>query len=124
VSEETTFYSDNVGVRVTDRRLIIANATYAMANIASVKTGITYPNRTGPVLLVLIGVICLFAGRDALAFGLVLGVVGVLWWMGQRSTYHVRISSASGEGDALSSARKDYIEGIIQAINEAIIKRG
>ena len=38
MAEETSYYSDQNGVRVTDKRVIVNNITYAMANITSVST--------------------------------------------------------------------------------------
>lgn len=129
MTEETTFYSHESGIRVTNTRVIIRNTTYAMANIASVRAAVTKPSRNGPILFIVFGVLALLgggAGESAgiAVLGLVIGVLGVLWWMVQKPTYHVRISSASGEVDALSSPGKEHIESVIQAINEAIIKRG
>ena len=41
-----------------------------------------------------------------------------------KATYKMRIASASGEVDAISSKDKEYIQAIVQAIEEAFIKRG
>jgi hypothetical protein len=128
MSDEKTFYSDETGVRVTSARLIIENTTYAMANVASVRSAVEDPNRLGPVILIALGVLGVAAEISdrgaALVFGIVLLGGGIAWLVTQKPTYHVRISSSSGEADALSSRRKDYIDRVVQAINEAIIGRG
>lgn len=129
MSEETSFYSDQSGVRVTDKRVIIKSTTYSLANITSVSTRIEYPGQTGPLLFMAIGALVLiggFGGRGnggMAVFGLVLGLAGYFWYRGNKPTWHLRISSASGESTPLSSQNQQWIEGIARAINEAIIHR-
>jgi len=129
MTEEKNFYADDAGVRITNSRLIFGNATYAMANVASVRTAVTNPSQTGPVVLILIGVLFALIGFTnssfgVAVFGIFVGALGVLWLNGLRPTFHIRISSSSGEADALSSRHRDYIDRVVQAINEAIISRG
>ena len=42
----------------------------------------------------------------------------------QKTKYHLRIASASGEANAITSVNADHIDKIVQAVNEAMIKRG
>jgi hypothetical protein len=134
---EPTFYSDDKGVRITSTRLIIpgktANegpATYAMANITSVKTEKIDPNRQGGIITAIIGVILIVAGiylktSILTVGGVVLLVIGLAWAILVKPTYHLKIASASGETDALPPEKdKEYIDRIVMAINEALIKRG
>lgn len=124
--KETTFYSDDRDVRVTDKRLIVGNTMYAMANIASVSTALTKPSRRVPLVFIAIGALVFLAsGGDStgLTYGAILLAVGILWWKAQKSVYHLRISSASGQSTAVSSSDRSYVERIVQAVNEAIIKR-
>ncbi len=62
--EETTFYSDNGGVRVTSARLIIGPTTYAMLNITSVMRAQELPSRVGPLVVLIIGVLSVFGGMS------------------------------------------------------------
>ncbi len=129
MTEETTFYSDNQGVRVTNTRLIVDNTTHAMANIASVATTTTNPSYTGPLLLIAAGVIMFLAtigGRspESAIIGVIVVALGVLWWRGKKPTYHLRITSSSGESNALWSKNRNYVDKVVQAINEAMIHRG
>ncbi len=57
-------------------------------------------------------------------FGVFMLAIGVLWWKGQKTKYHLRISSASGEANAVTDFDKQRIDNIIQGVNEAIIGRG
>jgi hypothetical protein len=128
---EENIYSDS-DVSVTTARIIVSGTTYALSNITSVKMTETAGNSgcavalivglisfsfavlsivdgTGPVLLAL-----LFAG------GLLAG--GMAWLRSVKSAFHVTIASSSGEIHALSSLNRSYIETIVGAINEAIIR--
>jgi hypothetical protein len=55
----------------------------------------------------------------------IIGIVGGITLMVRaKPTYVVRIGSASGEANALASKDRDHIQKIVDAMNEAIIKRG
>ncbi len=100
-----------------------------MANVASVKFGKEEPSRTGPILIIVSGVLCLVVGLSlnasgvALA-GLIVAIIGAAWWVLRKTTYSVILSSASGEMHALSSNDAEYIQNVINALNEAIVQRG
>jgi hypothetical protein len=130
MAPEVTFYSDEGGVRVTNSRLIIGPVTYAMLNVTSVSRAFTKPNRLGPVLLLAIGglvVLASFSGKFEIGpfmIGIVFAGLGALVWKLQKTKYHLRIASASGEANAITSVNADQIDKIVQAVNEAMIKRG
>ena len=129
MTEENSYYSDKSGVRVTDKRVIIGNTTYSMANITSVSSSVVHPNLGGPVLTIVIGVLLSLAGLRGrgsvgqILLGLIVGVMGYFWYRGCKPTWHLRIASASGETTPLSSANQEWIDGIARAINEAMIHR-
>ncbi len=129
MTEEISFYSDNSGVRVTNTRVIIRNVTYAMANIASVRSEVTKPSLVGPLVAILLGVVFVLGGiggrsSAGAVFGGILVLPGIVWWRGIKPIWHLRISSASGESTPLSSTNQSWVESIAHAINEAIIHRG
>jgi hypothetical protein len=101
-----------------------------MTNITSVKTEKRDPNRWGGIMTAPIGLILIAIGsqlRDGTAlilFGVVLLGAGIAWAVLLKPTYHLRVSSASGETEPLSSKDKQYIDHVITALNEALIKRG
>jgi len=64
-----------------------------------------------------------FAGIGA-AIGLLILAGGIALAIMSKPTYAVRIGSASGESNALVSKNGEYIENIVAAMNDAIIKRG
>jgi hypothetical protein len=130
-SREITFYSDENGVTVTSARLIISQKTYAMANITSVSVA-KLPPPVGRVFIFGIGFLLgsYFIARQLagiaklLIIGIALTVLAVFVNKFLKPTYTVRVGSASGEWDIISSKDREYIEDIVDAINEAIIERG
>lgn len=128
--EETTFYSDDEGVRITNTRAIFGSTTYAMNNVTSVSKGYKSANHATGVLMIVIGIVVawLCITLKAVLSGIVAGVIfvaiGVLLLKILKPTYSVKIGSASGEIVALESQNGKYIQDIVEAMNEAIMKRG
>lgn len=129
MAEETSFYSDQQGIRVTDKRVIIRNVTYALPNITSVSTEVDKPNLAGPILLIAIGAACVlgFFENTQNGFLILVGicfiVLGGIWYRGCKPTWHLKISSASGESTPLQSVNEQWINAVARAINEAMIHR-
>ena len=127
---EGNIYSDN-NVSITTARIIVSGTTYALPNITSVKMTATKDKPVIAVALVIVGVILVWVGlfRDTVSsaigsviVGGLLLAVGIVWVCMVKSTFHVTIASSSGEIRALSSRNRPYIETIVGAINEAIIR--
>jgi len=128
MADEISYYSDQSGVRVTDKRVIIASTTYSMANITSVSTTVENPSMLGPILFMGIGVLMFLGGLGNRSFGMslfgaVFAAIGYFWYRGRKPIWHLRIASASGETTPLNSINQQWITSIAQAINEAIIHR-
>jgi hypothetical protein len=134
-NQEKVFY-DSKNIKITNTRAIFHNTTYALANIASVKI-FTKPPSQAPVALLVIGGIllgsigaCILSGDSnpggyvLIVLGLVAIGLGIYISTKLKPDYLVRISSSSGEVDALKSREKQFIERIVNAINQAIIERG
>jgi Family of unknown function (DUF6232) len=130
--KEETIYSDNVVV-VTNMRVIIGGATYALRNITSVKMLFTPPRLVKPILLLIVGSMIMFAAffpinENAPAPASVYVIAGamivgaILWMCSAKTSYHVGLSSASGEIHALTSKNRAYIERVVLSVNEAIVK--
>lgn len=146
-SEERVLFEENQ-VRVTNLRAIFENKTYAMSNITSVSLESSEPSScvSATLLLVGIGLLGLFVvflfflaetgSEVAFPLGEALNASMFLLLGGgclaasirlrklAKPTYTVRISSASGESNALSSADRDHVERIVRAMNQAIVMRG
>ena len=130
-SREVTIYSDNAIV-VTNMRLIVGGATYALRNITAVKMLFTPPRLVKPILLLVVGLIILLAafmpfnenapapvGVYIIAGAMIGGAI--LWMCSAKVMFHVGLSSASGEVHALTSKNKIYIQRVVSSINEAIV---
>lgn len=120
---------DASGVTITPTRAIMRCKTYAMANITSVTVRVTHPQRSGGYLMMSLGTCVLLAGLanqegTAIVVGIALLGVGYYKGIAPKDTHHVFLGSASGEGEAISSHDRAFINGIVDAMNDAIVQRG
>lgn len=123
MADEQVFLNDR-GVSVSNSRMMYEGQTYAMSGITSVKSFEKKPSRTGPIILIVIGVFMLAAGKSAIIGALFFLGGGIAWWVAQKSDYSVLLTSASGEAKAYNSKDGDFVGKIVNAVNEAIVHRG
>ena len=131
MADEIIFY-EKEGVKITNTRAILNNKTYAMANITSVSVGKKPAKNGWGIFLLIVGIGLLASLSSPTAtdksslivwtFIILGGAIYIL--LNAKPTYIVRIGSSSGEGDALFSSKNAYIQEIVDALNDAIIKRG
>lgn len=119
--EEQTFLNEG-SVTVTNARFIVPSQTFAMAGITSVKNSEEPPKRSYPMICGIIGLLLLSGGTLVLGIGVL--ILAFVWWIGQKSTYHVLLATAGGEMKALSSTDSAFISKVVTAINEAMVARG
>ena len=124
---ERTFLSES-GVMVTNARLVARNQTYAISGITSVKSVTESSSATFPVICLVAGIVLVFiafSNRSLQmgAIGAFLFGLGVVIVKIQKPTYHVVLTSASGEVKAISSQDYQFISKVLAAINSAIISR-
>lgn len=128
---EVNYYQDGA-VTVTNARAVLGGKTYAMANITSVSMGMRPANRVVGIVVALVGLVIAAcsaaAGGDASFGGILFGILvlgaGIALTVMAKPSYIVRIGSASGEADGLVSKDREHIQKIVNAMNEAIIRRG
>lgn len=96
VQQETVYYSDQSGIRVTNVRAIFGNKTYSMANVSSVALHIVPAHRLIPVLMAAGGALLTLVamsekghdiGCPAMVFGVgifLLLVMKDVWLCGRR----------------------------------------
>lgn len=123
IMREQTFLNEG-SVTVTNARFIVYGQTYAMSGVTSVKSLEFPPSRKGPIILIVIGIISMLAGKGAILVGILFLAAGIGWWLLQKSKYSVALSSASGEVQALTSKDGDFVFRVVNALNEAIVARG
>ncbi len=122
IQNEVTFYRDET-VLVTQSRYVTSSKTYAMRNISSVHTFEIVKSKTLPGILILIGFLMLFSEEMRIVGGVIL-FLGVLILLLMKNDYAVRISTNSGEANSIVSSDREYVEKVVNALNEAIIHRG
>ena len=138
-------------IRITNRKAIIGWKTYEISKITSVSLGeknlSPFAGKSLVVLSLisfLIGILfCLgalsirfitivgdFVDRPQIilhflvaVIGLIFIYIGSLGWESDKPTYLVRIETASGTSNILEKKDKNYVERIINAINDAIARR-
>ncbi len=128
--EETVFFNFN-GIIVSNSRFIVRSQTYAMQSVTSVKPGIVKPSRGVAMAFMLIGVLLLIGELlelldkgVLLVAGVVAILIGFIAWYLEKPRYSVVLHTAAGEHHALISDKKQDIEHVLQALNQAIVSRG
>ncbi len=116
-----TVFLDEGGVKVTNARFVVFGKTHALAGVTSVSSYKISPNRKGPIILIVIGLLSLAIIKE---YAFIVIALGILWWILQKSTYKVHIESASGAFDALESRDESFIDRVVNALNDAIVHRG
>ncbi|MDA7865694.1 DUF6232 family protein [Akkermansiaceae bacterium] len=121
--EELVFF-DSGDVLVTNPRFIVFGQTYAMSNVTSVGTRILKPDRTWPIIFLIIGLLLLIWGGRAFWLGPVFGAIGVSRLIRNKTNYSVVLNTSAGENQALTSKSKEFIEEVVSALNNSIVSRG
>lgn len=148
-NEEKIFFQEN-NVLVSQSRLVIEDKTYVLRNISSVSTAsnhwikkpskVLYKILIGLALLLLYNqykVISLYKQQNTdipnFCYIMIVIYIAVFIFAVYKINrlkpqyfynYYVRISSNSGTSDVLSSSDKQYIQKVVEALNQAIIYRG
>ena len=135
MAEERSFLNDG-GIYVSNTRVIIQGATYATANITSVRKQIVPANRGCALVLAIVGGLGVISvlplalggrsGEEWTPFLMcaILLVIGIVWFRSLRPTYHLMIATAGGERPGLSSSNEGIIDRVTVAIADAIVHRG
>ena len=125
-------YLKQGNIVITNSRAVLGGKTYSMANVTSVAIGEQSGRGCGFLLIAfgIIAVLLALAGGGFMpggtAGGLLVALIllGVGIWITLSKSYTVRIGSASGESDGMTSRNRGEIEQIVEAMNQAIIERG
>jgi hypothetical protein len=120
-TQERTFFS-NGNVTVTNARLIVDGQTYAMSSVTSVAAASETPSRLWSVLLGLFALMMIPAQVWPVVG--VLAALAVWMWVKQKPKYWVSLSTSGGEKKAVWSHDRDWIQSIVDALNNAIVARG
>lgn len=128
--EEKVFFNFD-GITVSNSRFIVRSQTYAMQSVTSVKPGVVEPKRGVAILLMFIGFLLLigvmlelYDTGVLLIAGAIAIIIGLISLYIEKPRYSVILNTAAGEHHAVISDRKQDIEHVLQALNEAIVSRG
>ncbi len=121
MSEEKSFLNEK-GIAVTSARFVVSGKTYPMSAINSVKYTVENPDITAPVVISVIGVASFWLAK-AWWYALVLLAVAVGWWFLLRKKYTIEIELSSGPQDVYTTHNKEFVDKVIEALNEAIVHR-
>jgi hypothetical protein len=130
---ETIYLRDGC-VTVTSARVMLPGRTYSLAHVTSVAAREIPGNHALPMFFFLASCPFLIIGwsgadmpigpRLAMAgIGVAGAIAAVVWFINVRSTFAVRIGTASGEADALRSIDQHTIGRVVGAVNRAIVER-
>ncbi|MFN5854653.1 MAG: DUF6232 family protein [Pseudanabaenaceae cyanobacterium] len=112
--EANVFYDDGT-VKVT-RTLFEAGSTqFPIRNIASVQIFAENPERKGPIICIVVGVLLLAA-----FVGILIIAAGIYWWISQKTIYWIEVYSGGSKSRAYGSPDIDTIRKIQSAINQAL----
>jgi hypothetical protein len=122
-------YFSAPGVSVTRSRFVVEGQTYVVSNITSVKYFEKIPERGGPILFGVFGLVLCFLGLNWQSLypafiGLFCIIIAGVQWHSQNTEYSVVLTTAGGEIKALTNEDSDFIAAVVEALNQAIIDRG
>ena len=112
--DTNVFYEDGL-VKVTRTMFDAGSTQFPIRNIGSVKIRVTPPERKGPIICIVLGVLLLAA-----FVGIILIAAGIYWWTTQKNMYWILIVSGSSEQEAYGSQDQNTIRKIQSAINQAL----
>ena len=92
-----------------------------MAGVTSVRFEKIDPKRGGAILLIVIALLLLIGPTRG--FGALLLVLGIAWIVTPKPEFAVTLNSASGEVRAIQRKNSQLINGIVKALNDAIVYR-
>ncbi len=138
-SAEKIYYEDK-DVNITNLQAIIMEEIYQITDITSVDLKSKPPNYAIAIFSAVVGAFLMLCGylftmdtgnKDAMiilivmvALGVILVVNGFVVGFTLKKSYIVKICCASIETDAMLSLNKEYIQGIVDSIKQAINERG
>ena len=141
ISVEKKYYEDK-WVKITNSQAIIMGKTYSMTNIISADMEIKSPNSNVAISFAVIGILLmlcsgfsvgveLYDSNDfkntligVIVIGLILVIIG--FWIGftSKKSFCLKIGIALEEKIVMKSKNKEYIQEIVDSINQAITERG
>ena len=126
---EVTFLEEGK-VKITNLRAIIGTKTYTMADITSVAREKRKVGDTVSFWWWVSGALFIIISAVDLAYLWCFDIIGLMFFLGAlgkardaKTVYIVKIGSSTGETKVLEAHDRKYIKRIVNAMNEAIVRR-
>lgn len=117
---EIVFF-DWENIKVTNARLMINEHTYAINNITSVKTEKQPSQLSFFFAAIIISLVILLAASYWVGGVLIIFSVWLLVHTIRNPTYSLMLRTASGENRALQTTNKEFMDNLVEALNDAIV---
>jgi hypothetical protein len=92
-----------------------------MSNVTSVKAYEKKPSRFWGIAILIIG---LLITGNSLTPRIIIAVCAGIYLYFEKTVFHVLLSTAAGETNALVTYQRDYLNKLMAALNDAIVSRG
>jgi Family of unknown function (DUF6232)/GYF domain 2 len=123
---EKTYYTNDLGIRITNTRLIVNDSTYPVNGITAVHRHQESTTNKSYLIISLLGVFFMLMGREGVQLGLFLIVIGIALFIkfGNKTKYSLQIKTLAGDIDIFENENKKLVQEVYAAINNSIIQRG
>lgn len=127
MTEEVTYYSDDEGVKITNREAVFSKKSYEIGTIISIR--VTKNPSSSTIPLILIGCGSFFLIISIIRFRFIEFFIGVfslifgIYDLVARPMHMIKLLQAKGEYVPFSSRDKDRVEQIVDALEAAIATR-
>jgi hypothetical protein len=115
---------DELDVIVTASELTVGDAHYDLGKVRSARSVRVPAASTGPILMIVVGVLCLLAATgEAGTTGLVAGIgllgAAILWWTQKKPTFVVELDTPEGTISPVESRDADFVDRVVAAVEQA-----
>jgi hypothetical protein len=128
MGSDATYYEDETGARVTDTCVTIGDSAYSTASITSVTTAVQNPRRGKLIAVAVMALAFMSFGAASGSHswslsGMIVLILCGSGYYAMKPTWHLRITTGSGETSPLQSHNAGRISAIAHAIGDAIARR-
>lgn len=115
---------DDPEVSIADGELRIAGSQHAIAEIRRAELRREPAAASGPILMIVVGVICLLATTGNVGiWGAVMGVAliaaAAVWWTQKKPSFQVSLSTGFGEEVPFESPDEQTASRVLEAVQQA-----
>ena len=111
-------YYDRNGIRVTTQALSLAGKAYSLETIEQVKIRTQYPDRGGPIVCIILGVVF-----SPACVGIIPLIVGIIWLANQKEFYWLQLKTVLGTSEPYTSQNLPLLQEVQTALVSAIAHR-